>query len=83
MISSSSHCWSHEKIEHILLQQSEEKLLMKTDFLWLHFQGGCQQLSLSALAQMLTLSDRGVNFLLFFMSHLVKAVESNGPHEII
>lgn len=39
MISPSPRCWSHEKIEHILLQQSEEKLLMKTDFFMITLSG--------------------------------------------
>lgn len=39
MISSSPHCWSHEETEHSLLQQSEEKLLNKTDFFMVRLSG--------------------------------------------
>ena len=78
-------CWSHGNIEHILLQQTEEKLLMKTDFIYDYTLGeGCQLLSLSASAQMLILSDCGseVGFFFPFVFLVPHGFECNGPREM-
>ena len=77
--SSNPCCYSHEKIEHIFLQQTEEKLLMKTDFFMITLPG--------SLPTTITLSfgtDAYLKwsfFLLFLVPHLVKVVECNGPYK--
>ncbi len=83
MISPSPRCWSHEKIEHILLQQSEEKLLMKTDFFMITLSGRLSAtiaLSFGTDAYFKWLGEWSFFFIL--VPHLLRAVECNGSHEM-